>query len=156
MKQVSYDAQNKTGNFAGGETLVLKFSQDEVGSLLHSIRTKGEWSFFHQYESETVSGTFQFFVNSKTKSEGFGLTVKKEGFLAKVSFTMGAAERLSQFLKFCLFHIFTGIYSVGVKQRKERKKVQEETVAKLSEPVVAPPVAELQTLESAVEETDLF
>ena len=122
IKQVSWNETTKTGSFKGGAMANIKFSPDEAGGFIETVRTKGESKFFHSFGDETSSGNFRYYCieNPKGNKEGFGLTVKKGDTEWKVGFSLGSAERLMEHLKFGFEHIFSAIYAADKKAFETR------------------------------------
>ena len=125
FKQVANNP-NKVGNFDFKNGVNVKFSSDEVGGILRAVRTNGNFNFYHTSEKEgqkTVSkGSFNHYNvkgNDGKEKEGFGLTVDKNGDVRKVGYSVGAAEVLAQFLKYCLTFEFESILKEDEKRDKE-------------------------------------
>jgi len=148
IRQIANNA-NKQGNFDGNNPINVKLTEDEVGDIIRAVRVNGRSSFYHTFGEDKTTGSFSHWdmvVKGKdgkdVKKEGFGLTVNKNGTEIKVGFSLGAAERLSEFLKFALTHIFSADYAADKKKSEEYLKKKNETAAKQpakkkeSEPVV--------------------
>lgn len=127
VKQTSWDDKTKRGSFKDGKWLNFKLSQDETADLLRAIRNSGECSFYHTFEGNSTTGSFRYYEVERDgkKKSGFGLTVKKDSDEFKVGFTLGSAERLSEYLKFALDHIFSADYAADKKQSEEYAKNKE-------------------------------
>jgi hypothetical protein len=136
LQQTSWNAQTKKGGFQGGQIINFKLSQDETGAIIESVRNKNQTSFYHQFDGGATTGSFSYYrIEPKTSKdkvrEGFGFKVKKGDLELKVGFTLGSAERLMEFLKFSLDHVFSAEYSVEKKKNEEYlKKKEQETKAK--------------------------
>ena len=123
LKQVANNIDKK-GNFDGKNALNIKLTEDEAAGFIRAVRTCGRCSFFHKSEKGDTQITFNHYViKPKTPEEkerqGYGLTVKRGAQEIKVGFTMDAAERLSEYMKFALTHIFSADYSADLKAHKE-------------------------------------
>lgn len=123
LKQVANNPDKK-GNFDGKNALNIKLTEDEAAGFIRAVRTCGNCSFFHKSEKGDTQITFNHYViQPKTEQErerqGFGLKVKRGNQEIKVGFTMDAAERLSEYMKFALTHIFSADYSADLKAHKE-------------------------------------
>lgn len=125
LQQTGWDAQAKKGSFAGGNTINIKLSQDEMGSFIQAVRTKGRFNFYHSFGNESTTGTFSYYnkkLDNNKEIEGFGLTIKKDNLEIKVGFSLGGAERLAEYFKFVFTHIFSAIYAADKKYAEENKK----------------------------------
>ena len=131
VKQTSWDAQRRKGTFKDGKVLNFKLSQDEAGALIEAVRNKARTDFFHQFDNENTTGSFSYYrIEPKTPKdkvkEGFGFSVKRGEDEYKVGFTLGAAERFMEFLKFALNHIFSAEYAARKKRDEEYFKAKED------------------------------
>lgn len=142
IKQSGWNDKSKTGSFKGGAKANVKFSKEEVCSMILAMRN-GEKAFPHPYKE----GQFGAFHNSEHGStlikfepyanKGFSLSVSKtpkEG--EKLSFLIGLtfAEMLllEEYFKFALNHFFTSFYSEDKKIRDASfKKFKESKVKKV-------------------------
>lgn len=123
-KQTGWDAKINKPTFSGGETKNFKLTPDEAGDVIHAVSGHDEAQFYHTFDNSVSTGKFHYYEveNSKTpgkKNRGFGLTLKNAAFEVKIGFSLGSAERLSQYLQFALNHIFTAAYAKDKKEREE-------------------------------------
>src|SRR5579859_5328747 len=104
FKQIAFDQNNKKGNFDFKNPINVKFSEDEISDVIRAIRTNGESKFYHKFKEDVTSGSFRFYTiaaqNDKPARSGFGFSVSKGENAVKVSFSLGAAEHFSEYLKF--------------------------------------------------------
>lgn len=127
VKQTGYDEQNKRSQFKNGETINIKITQDEIGSLIDAVRNRGQVSLYHPSQNEVTTGQFRYYrVEPKKQNqqakEGFGLTVSRGETEVKIGFSLGSAERLAQYLEFALHHIFSAVYAEDKKQAEDSQK----------------------------------
>lgn len=142
FKQSANNA-NKKNNFDFTTGINVKFSPDEIGGFLRAIRTDGSFNFYHSSEFEgnksVTKGNFNFFSveqpDNKPARLGFGLTVDKNGTVTKVSYSVGAAESLAEFLR-------TGLTSISYGIIDEDKLKDQEYLNSKKQSVPAEPVAE--------------
>jgi hypothetical protein len=110
FKQVAFDQNNKRGNFDYKNSLVFKLTGDEAAEIIRAIRTNGTMKFYHTFEDTKTNGQFNFYtVEAKGEypaRSGFGLSVTRGDLTVKIGFSLGAAERFSEYLKFCLTQSF--------------------------------------------------
>lgn len=131
---------DKKNNFDGKNPLHVKLSEDEAADIIRAVRTNGISNFYHSYNEDKTTGRFNYYeLDSKDKEgkpakrRGFGLTVNKNGKEVKIGFTLASAERLSEYLKFSLTHIFSADYAADKKKSEEYlKKKKEEEANKLN------------------------
>jgi hypothetical protein len=128
IKQIANNPDKK-GNFDGQNPLHIKLTEDEAGDMIRAVRTNGRAGFYHNFEGKISTGRFEYWEKAVTdkagkpiKRSGYGLTVSKDGKEIKVSLGLGAAERLSEFLKFALDHIFSAEYAKDKKEFEEWQK----------------------------------
>lgn len=131
IKQTGWNATTKKGSFQGGEIINVKFSADEAGDFIHAIRNKTSSNFYHSFGDDKCTGSLTYYyIEPKQEGakarEGFGLRTNKNGVEYKVGFTNGAAERLMEYLKFALNHVFSAIYAADKKQAEEYLKAKED------------------------------
>ncbi len=135
IKQNGWSNENQNGIFKGGAKTRVKFSLDEVSDMIQTVKNKSKCSFYHKFVkdgvTEVTSGTFSFYSikgqDDKVR-EGFGLSVKKGNLQYKVGFSLGAAEKLLQYIQFGLVHVFSSIYATDKKRALEyleKNKVKE-------------------------------
>lgn len=139
-KQTGWDAKINKPTFSGGETVTFKLTPDEAGDMIHAVNGHDETQFYHTFNNEVSTGKFHYYEldNTKTpgkKIRGFGLTLKKATFETKIGFSLGSAERLSQYLQFALTHIFSAAYAQDKKDREEYlKKKDADKIASVPAP----------------------
>lgn len=129
IKQTGWNEQISKPTFAGGPTLNLKLSPDETGEFIHAINGHDSCKFYHKFKDEVTMGNFTYYEKEYkgkdgglNKTRGFGLTIKKGELEAKIGFSLGGAERLSQYLRFALTHMFNAIYAQDKKEFEEYQK----------------------------------
>lgn len=134
IKQVSWDANTKKGTFKGGKQLNFKLSLDEVGSIIHTIRTNGNTKFFHSFGDSSTTGNFNYFLIKSTDPkfpdrQGFGLSLKNGTDEFKVALSLGGATNLMEYLVFALNHCYSALYASDKKSNEEylKKKAAEKT-----------------------------
>lgn len=127
QRQTGWNTTTKKGSFKGGASTNLKMSQDEAGAIINAIRTRGATKFYHQFGDSVTSGQFTYFKVGEPPQEkrGFGLTISKAEEKFKIGFTEGSAERLMEYLRFALSHIFSAIYSADKKAFEQRQAENE-------------------------------
>lgn len=135
-KQTGWDAKINKPTFSGGETVTFKLTPDEAGDMIHAVNGHDETQFYHTFNNEVSTGKFHYYELDNTKNpgkkiRGFGMTLKKGAFETKIGFSLGGAERLSQYLQFALNHIFTAAYA---KDKKERELYMEKVAAEKAGP----------------------
>lgn len=161
IKQTGWDAKINKPTFSGGETVNFKLTPDEAGGFIHAVNGHDEFDFYHTFNNESSTGKFHYYeVENKRdpakKNRGFGLTLKKGAYEVKIGFSLGSAERLSQYLQFALDHVHSAAYAKDKKEyeefmkKKELEKVEAErgktapvrnqTVVKTAPRVAAPVV----------------
>lgn len=139
-KQTGWDAKINKPTFSGGETVTFKLTPDEAGEMIHAVSGHDESQFYHTFNNEVSTGNFRYYELDNTKNpgkkiRGFGLTLKKAAFETKIGFSLGSAERLSQYLQFALNHIFSAAYAQDKKDREEYlKKKDADKVAAVPTP----------------------
>lgn len=152
LKQTGWNSTTKKGSFKKGQHVNVKVALDEAGGIIHAVRTKGEMSIYHQFDGKSVSGRFTYYeipYESNGKSllrKGYSLVLKKDGVDFRVGFSLGAAERLAQYLEFVLRECFivsvakhfaqeskwsatkglTGQHTVEVEEKREATAVEDE------------------------------
>lgn len=121
-KQTGWNPTTKKGSFKGGATLALKLSPDEIGSIIHAIRVGSSVQIYHTSASGSTKGRFAYYEIGEGESlkRGYGLSLNKDNVDFKVSLTEGGAERLSEYLKFALTHIFSADYARDKAKAKEK------------------------------------
>lgn len=141
VKQTEWNEKTSKPSFAGGAIVNIKLSMDEVGDYIHAVAGHTACKFYHEFNKEVTSGNFSYWSKDYTgkdgkpaKSEGFGLSIKKGEIQAKIGFSLGAAEKFSQYLQFALNHMFSAIYA------QDKKEFEEYLKKKEGEKVTAPPV----------------
>lgn len=126
LKQTGWNNQTSKPSFSGGATINVKLSADEIGDLIHAINGHDTCKFYHKFKDEATSGSFSYYEKEyqgkdgkPTKSRGFGLTVRKNELEVKIGFSLGTAEKFSQYLQFALNHMFSAIYVQDKKESEE-------------------------------------
>lgn len=129
VKQTAWNEQTTKASFSGGATINLKLSADEAADVIHAVAGHTSCKFYHQFNGENTIGGFSYWEKEYTgkdgkpgKSQGFGLSVKKGEIQIKIGFSLGAAERLSQYLRFALDHMHSAIYAQDKKEAEEYLK----------------------------------
>ena len=129
IKQTGWDEKTSKPSFTGGTVINLKLSADEAGEVIHAVSGHTACKFYHQFNGEATSGSFSYWEKEYTdksgkpaKSSGFGLSVRKGEVQAKIGLSLGASERLSQYLQFALDHIHSAIYAQDKKELEEYLK----------------------------------
>jgi len=114
---------NKKENFNFKDSIFVKFSDDEVGDLLRAIRTNSESKFYHTFKETSTTGSLTHYSIKDDKGNvvktGFGISVKQGDKSIKVGIGLGAAEKLSEYLKFGLTKVFENSYQEQLKKDKE-------------------------------------
>lgn len=125
FKQVNFDQNNKKNNFDWKTPINVKMSEDELGDFLRAIRTNGESKFYHEFDGNVTTGSFRYYeIKDKEDATkpprcGFGLSVTKGENTIKVSLSLGAAERFSEYLKFSMNKVFELGFIEDVKKDME-------------------------------------
>lgn len=133
-KQTSWNTETKTASFIGGQSILLKLSPDEVGGIIHSIRVCGTTKFYHNSPTGVTTGQFSYYELGEAPNvkRGFGISLKRDEIPYKVGLTEGSAERLMEYLKFALEHIFSADYAkdkAAAKERFEKKQTENQSPA---------------------------
>lgn len=115
------DLPEKRGNYDMKNPIHLKLTDDELGGILRSIRTEGTTSFYHTFDGAVTTGSFRYYKvgEGKETKQGFGLSVTKGEKTVKVGFSLGAAERFSEYIKYCLNYAFQGSHAEDIEKEKE-------------------------------------
>lgn len=157
-KQTGWNDKINKPTFSGGETVNFKLTQDEAGDIIHAVSGHDQCGFFHTFNNETSTGNFRYYEiddkkNAGKKIRGFGLTLKKGAFEAKIGFSLGSAERLSQYLQFALNHINSAIYAQDKKEFEEwqKKKNPPQNTAKPAKKAAPAPDENQDTDDSVVD-----
>ena len=134
-KQTGWNDKINKPTFAGGETVNFKLTQDEAGDMIHAVSGHDQCGFYHTFNNESSTGNFRYYEiddkkNAGKKIRGFGLTLKKGAFEAKIGFSLGSAERLSQYLQFALQRMNEAIYAQDKKEFEEYLKKKDAANAK--------------------------
>jgi hypothetical protein len=111
IQQFSWNEQTKNGSFSGNKenpekNIVIKINENEIGGLIHAIRTYSEWKAFHSFEENKTQISWTRY-KKKDNSDAFSFSVSRNG---NQKFGMGVelaeAEALRVFLESCLVKIF--------------------------------------------------
>lgn len=111
IQQFSWNEQTKNGSFSGNQknpekTIAIKINENEIGGLIHAIRTYGEWKAFHSFEENKTQISWTRY-KKKDGSDAFSFSISRNG---NQKFGMGVelseAEALRVFLETCLVKIF--------------------------------------------------
>ena len=111
IQQFSCNQQTKNGSFSGNQknpekTIAIKLNENEIGGLIHAIRTYGEWKAFHSFEENKTQISWTRY-KKKDGADAFSFSVSRNG---NQKFGMGVelseAEALRVFLETCLVKIF--------------------------------------------------
>ncbi len=120
---------DKKGNFKGGEMIRVKFNEGEVGGMINAIRTRGQMTFFHDFNDKVSGGLSCYSKDVKgQKVYGFGLKVKRGETVWTVGLSAGQAEWLMEFLKTGLNKFALSIYANDKKNfeiRQAKKQTEE-------------------------------
>jgi hypothetical protein len=143
LKQIANNPSKK-GNFDGQHPINLKLSEDEAAGIIRAVRTRNNANFYHKFKDTNTAIHFTHYkIEPKQEGdkarEGFGLTVKQTvgsnpENVVKVGFSLDSAERLLEYLRFALNHIFSADYSLDKKRALEFAKQREQQDAPPSEP----------------------
>lgn len=130
------------GEFDMKNGLNVKLSVDEAADIIQTVRNRGEWTFFHSFGDISTKGSFRYWKVAPAKEgeaakEGFGLTVNKSGKEVKIGFSLGSAERLSQWFEWALFNIFSIERDADIRKFKNKNSAEKPAKAK-EEPAPAP------------------
>ena len=124
-KQTGWDDEKKLGSFKEGQSIGMKFSQDELGSFVYAIRNKQKISLYHRFDDSVTTINFSYYLieakGTAPAREGFGLSIKSGDFECKIGLSMGVAEKFAQYIEFMFFHIFSAIYAADKKAFEERQ-----------------------------------
>ena len=154
-KQTGWNDKINKPTFAGGETVTFKLTQDEAGDIIHAVSGHDQCGFYHTFNNESSTGNFRYYEVDDKKTQdkkirGFGLTLKKGAFESKIGFSLGSAERFSQYLQFALLRMNEASYAQDKKDFEERSKKKDgDNKPKI---VKREPVQEETPEESVVEE----
>lgn len=111
IQQFSWNDQTKNGSFSGNQknpekTIAIKINENEIGGLIHAIRTYGEWKAFHSFEENKTQISWTRY-KKKDGADAFSFSILRNG---NQKFGMGVelseAEALRVFLETCLVKIF--------------------------------------------------
>ena len=111
IQQFSWNEQTKNGSFSGNrenpeKTIAIKINENEIGGLIHAIRTYNEWKAFHSFEENKTQISWTRY-KKKDGVDAFSFSVSRNG---NQKFGMGVelaeAETLRVFLEICLVKIF--------------------------------------------------
>ncbi len=154
-KQTGWNDKINKPTFSGGETVNFKLTQDEAGDIIHAVSGHDQCGFFHTFNNESSTGNFRYYEvddkkNAGKKVRGFGLTLKKGAFEAKIGFSLGSAERLSQYLQFALQRMNEAIYAQDKKEFEEYLKKKDAANASAKAPTKPAP----KKVEEAAEAPD--
>lgn len=139
IKQTGWNDQTSKPTFAGGATFSIKLTSDEVGDFIHAINGHDGCKFYHKFNEDVTVGNFSYYDKEYQgkdgkphNTRGFGLTVKREKpgnplLESKIGFSLGSAERLSQYLQFALQRINEAIYAQDKKEAEEYLKKKDAT-----------------------------
>lgn len=113
IQQASWNEVTKNGSFSENaknpeKQTSIKLSVNEIGGLLHAIRTYNEQGFsaFHSYEDNKTQISFKPY-QKKDGTQAFSFSINKNGNQKYgIGIELGEAEALSEFLKFCLNQIY--------------------------------------------------
>jgi hypothetical protein len=165
IKQISWNAEKRTGSFKGGEQAALKFSINEVGDMLNALEKNvpafpqfnKDAGAYHKSPTGSASIRFCPYIDSKTgEQRGFSLSVsKKEDGKDKkfvIGFTFAEMVVLREFLKWTLDRIFTAQHSAEKKKFEDSQKAKKATESKSA---TAPKKEKVAEVEEEVE-SDLF
>ncbi len=130
IKQTGWDATKKQASFKGGAFLNVKLSPDELADMAKSIRFRESTSFYHQFGGAVTTGKFSYYDipnddKSKPPRRGFGISFKKGNDEFKVAFSLGAAERLYEYIRFALQRMHEADY-VADKKKFEASQAEKE------------------------------
>lgn len=126
-KQTGWNDKINKPTFSGGETINFKLSQDEAGDIIHAVSGHDQCGFLHTFNNESSTGSFRYYEMDDKKNTGkkirrFRLTCKKGEFESNIGFSLGSAERLSQYLQFALQRMNEAIYVQDKKEFEEYLK----------------------------------
>jgi len=111
IQPFSWNGQAENGSFSGTQkipekTIAIKINENEIGGLIHAIRTYGEWKAFHSFEENKTQISWTRY-KKKDGSDAFSFSISRNG---NQKFGMGVelseAEALRVFLETCLVKIF--------------------------------------------------
>jgi len=111
IQQFSWNDQTKNGSFKGNKdnpekNIAIKLNENEMGGLIHAIRTYGEWKAFHSFEDNKTQISWMRY-KKKDGGDAFSFSVSRNG---NQKFGMGVelseAEALRVFLEASLVKIF--------------------------------------------------
>ncbi len=124
VKQTGWNAESRNGVFKGGAKLTVKFNRGEIGGFINAIRTRGEYSFYHNFGNPPTTGSLKHYVqeSEKGKRTGFVLNVNNGEKKYTLGLSTGEAEALMEYLRFALDHIFSADYSADKKAFEDRQK----------------------------------
>lgn len=150
VKQLTWDDKTETATFYDkekkekGPNVKIQLDRDEIGGLIYSLLTKGEFKAYHESETQTTQIEFKQYqkYNKQTREYegpflGWGLTVsrksKEDNGKAeshKLPFTYGEAMVLLEYFRFALEKIFSAIYAEDKQKalefQEKRKSQQKE------------------------------
>jgi hypothetical protein len=115
IKQTGWN--DNRASFANGVSIVTKLSLEEVGQVINSLETFSslEKPFYH----DSRDGTPTHINLSLYKDAMLAFSIMKGEDKTGILLNKGDCVLVSEFLKFSLNHIFTGIYSDEIKRMKE-------------------------------------
>lgn len=131
FKQTGYNPDNRSGDFDFKTPYLISLNQDEMGALISIVshKSKLDKPFYHPYKDNITTLNFGYYkIEPKGEDkgrEGFGLTVsrgKENPVVVKIGLTVGAAERLAEFLRFSLQRIFAAEYAEDKRKFQDQQK----------------------------------
>ncbi len=152
---------DKKNNFDWQSGISVKFSNDEIGDLIRTIRTKGKFSFVHTFESKvSTSGSFAYFEiadpSGKQTKSGFGFSVNKNPNTIKVYVSLGGAENLMEYLKTYLREYWAKDMQLDIERSNEYRSKKSSTAKSGAANSTAPKTAnETEDTDELTSESDI-
>ncbi len=142
--QSSWDSQNRQGSFKGNldnpdKNITVKFSEYEVGHMIHAMKTRCTYTTYHSYEEDRTNIKFQPWDKKAKKSmknsngqyedqwvevPAFSVSFVRNGnqnFV--IGLEPGETETVIQFLKFYLKTLFSHRFDkqiINIQKSKNR------------------------------------
>lgn len=140
--QASWDDKTKQGSFKSNidnpdKNITVKFSEYEVGHIIHAMRTRSTYSTYHAYEQDRTNIKFMPWDKKAKKSvknkngqwedqwvpvDAFSISFVRNGnqnFV--IGLEPGETETASEFLKFYLNNLFSHRFDKQILEIKKSK-----------------------------------
>tara|TARA_B110000305_G_C19465813_1_gene657842 strand:- start:5361 stop:5906 length:546 start_codon:yes stop_codon:yes gene_type:complete len=141
--QSSWNSDKRVGSFKGNldnpdKNIIVKFSEYEVGHIIHAMRTRCTYTTYHSYESDKTNIKFMPWDKKAKKSmknssgqyedqwvevPAFSVSFVRNGNQSFViGLEPGETETVSEFLKFYLKTLFSHRFDKQILEIKKSKE----------------------------------